>query len=250
MIYVCVTTRNQAATIGLLLWKIRQVFAEDQREYQLVVLDDGSTDDTASVLERYGPSLPLTTLHRDQPQGYAAGVEELLRFSVARSDRPKRDCAVTLRGGFDVSPNVLPELIRRFESGADVVVGEGVELANKGLGRLVRRAAPYLLRPGVNLPGIQDPLSGVFLTRLVTVERALRDRDGNLLESEGISARAELLARVAAHARQVISVPLGPANIRSNSGEEERSLELALDLFRTGRRLHVPAPEVPIQRTT
>jgi len=249
MIYVCITTRNHAATIGLLLWKIRQVFAEDPREYQLIVLDDGSTDDTPDVLERYQPSLPLTTFHRDHPQGDAASVEELLRFTVSRSDRPKRDCAVTLRGGFDVSPSVLPELIRRFESGADVVVGEAVELAHSGFGRLVRRAAPYLLRPGLNLPGVHDPLSGVCLTRLVTVQRALRDRNGHFLESHGISARAELLARMATHARQVVAVPLGPSNIRSDVGEKERSLEIALELFRAGRRLHVPAPKVPIERT-
>ena len=43
MIYVCIPSYNEAPTVGLLLWKIRQVFASFPREYQLLVLDDGST---------------------------------------------------------------------------------------------------------------------------------------------------------------------------------------------------------------
>ena len=51
MIYVCIPSYDEAPTVGLLLWKIRQVFAAFSREYQLLVLDDGSTDTTAEVLE-------------------------------------------------------------------------------------------------------------------------------------------------------------------------------------------------------
>ena len=40
MIYVCIPSHNEAPTVGLLLWKIRQVFASFPREYQLLVLDD------------------------------------------------------------------------------------------------------------------------------------------------------------------------------------------------------------------
>jgi glycosyltransferase involved in cell wall biosynthesis len=88
MIYVCIPSRNEAPTVGLLLWKIRQVFAAFPREYQLLVLDDGSTDCTAEVLEPYARVLPLTVIRRASPEGYAASVEELLRKAVELTDRP------------------------------------------------------------------------------------------------------------------------------------------------------------------
>ena len=34
MIYVCIPSYNEAPTVGLLLWKIRQVFAAFPREYR------------------------------------------------------------------------------------------------------------------------------------------------------------------------------------------------------------------------
>ncbi|MEP7228216.1 MAG: glycosyltransferase, partial [Gemmatimonadales bacterium] len=82
MIYVCIPSYNEAPTIGLLLWKIRQVFAGFQREYQLLVLDDGSSDATAEVLERYTRVLPLSVTRHQERQGYADSVEELLRLAV------------------------------------------------------------------------------------------------------------------------------------------------------------------------
>jgi glycosyltransferase involved in cell wall biosynthesis len=62
MIYVCIPSYNEAATVGLLLWKIRQVFSAFEREYQLLVADDGSTDATAEVLDPYSRVLPLTVV--------------------------------------------------------------------------------------------------------------------------------------------------------------------------------------------
>ncbi|MGH7733404.1 MAG: glycosyltransferase, partial [Gemmatimonadales bacterium] len=60
MIYVCVPCHNEAETVGLLLWKVRQVFSDFPREYQLLVGDDASTDQTAEVLRPYAKVLPLT----------------------------------------------------------------------------------------------------------------------------------------------------------------------------------------------
>ncbi|HEX6408254.1 MAG TPA: glycosyltransferase, partial [Gemmatimonadales bacterium] len=74
MIYICIPSYNEAPTIGLLLWKIRQVFAGFPREYHLLVLDDGSSDSTAEVLERYTRVLPLTVTRHQSRQGYAESV--------------------------------------------------------------------------------------------------------------------------------------------------------------------------------
>src|ERR687884_70325 len=124
MIYICIPSYNEAATIGLLLWKVRQVFAGFPREYQLLVLDDGSTDATAEVLERYLRVLPLTVSRHRERMGYAGTIEELLRQAVERTDRPKRDAAVLMHADFAHSPQFIPDLVRRIESGADLVVAE------------------------------------------------------------------------------------------------------------------------------
>lgn len=204
MIYICIPSYNEARTVGLLLWKIRQTFLDFPREYQLLVTNDGSTDDTAEILAPYANVLPLTVItHRDR-LGYAATVEELLRHAVAQTDRPRRDCAILMHADFSHPAECIPELMKRIEGGADLVIAEGsLQGEPSRMGRWVRRAAPLLLRSAVRVPGVRDVCSGFAAFRLVTLQEAFRGRTGPLLTTEGWVANAELYGRTARTARRV-----------------------------------------------
>jgi hypothetical protein len=244
MIYVCVTAQNHAASVGLLLWKVRQVFSAFPREYRLLVADDGSSDGTADVLDRYQRALPMTVVRHDRPRGFARSVEVLLREALTRTDRPRRDAAIVLPPGFQVPPDALPDLVKCLESGADLVVGERPARSGPLSMRAVCRAAPWLLRPGIRVPGVRDLLSGCVAVRLATVKAVLRDRGDRLLDSEGLAARAELVARAASVARRVDTVTLPPP-LPSSIAERHSALSLAWQLKRAGRRLRVPPPVPP-----
>src|SRR3989454_6029338 len=124
MIYVCVPVHNEASTVGLVLWKVRQVFTALEREYEIIACADASTDGTADVLATYARVLPLTVVKHRSQQGYARSLEELLRLALQRTDRPKRDCAITLHADFVHAPETMEEMVKRLESGADLVVAE------------------------------------------------------------------------------------------------------------------------------
>jgi dolichol-phosphate mannosyltransferase len=208
MIYVCIPSHDEAPTVGLLLWKIRQVFAAFPREYQLLVLDDASADTTGEVLEPYARVLPLTIIRHTTRQGYAASVEALLRKAVDLTDRPKRDAAILMHADFAHNPQVIPDLVRRIESGADLVVAEGrVEGEPSRARRLVRRHGPALLRGVVSVPGVKDVVSGFACVRLVALRNAIRSQSGRLLVTDGWAANAELYWRAGRYARRVETVP-------------------------------------------
>ena len=149
MIYVCVPVHNEARTAGLVLWKVRQVFTLFPREYQLLVLDDASTDETPAVLASYAKVLPMTIVTHRAREGYARSLEELLRLALQRTDRPKRDCAITLHADFAHSPESMEDMVKRLESGADLVVAEQVEERGRGSRALrwSRRWAPRCRAP-------------------------------------------------------------------------------------------------------
>lgn len=246
MIYVCIPSHNEAPTVGLLLWKIRQVFASFPREYQLLVLDDGSTDATAEVLERYTRVLPLTVLRHDERRGYAASVDRLFRQAVELTDRPKRDAAILMHADFAHSPQAIPDLVRRIESGADLVVGEArLEGEPSRAHRLVRRYGPLLLRGVVSVAGVRDILSGYSILRLVVLRNALRSQSPGLFVSDGWAANAELYWRTGRYARRVETVPtierhdLRPRPSRVRAGHQ------AVELWRARARLRaapIPPP--------
>jgi len=241
MIYVCIPSYNEASTVGLLLWKVRQVFVAFPREYHLVVLDDGSTDNTREVLESYTRVLPLTVTRHDERRGYAASVEGLLRDVVERTDRPRRDTALVFHADFAHDAQTIPDLVRRIESGADIVVAEGrVQGATSVADRFARRVAPVLLRPAVSVPGVKDVVSGFAAYRLSTLRNAFKNSEHPLLTTDGWVANAELLGRAARHARRIETVSSVERHDLHQRPSRASAWNRLGDVLRARWRLRVP----------
>jgi len=236
MIYVLVPAWNEAATVGLLLWKVRQVFEAFPREYQLVVVDDGSTDGTDEVLAPYARALPLTLVTHRERRGYARSVEEMLRLAVSRTDRPRRDLAVVLQADFSDQPDDVPEFIKRIESGADLVLGD--YRRRPGLPRLeslARRLVALLARRRAPSAGLEH-VGTLKAMRLVTLARVLSARGNRpLLERDGWAADVELLRAVAAQARRVEVVPVTSTPQPRRRAMRSRPLRSAWEAWRTLR---------------
>jgi hypothetical protein len=208
VIYFCIPAYNEEQTVGVLLWKIRQVMTDFPRDYQILLADDASTDATPAVVAPYQRVLPLTVVRNPERRGYAASLETLLREAAQRAAYPKRDVVVTIQSDFTEDPADIVALIKRIEAGADIVSSNAPlpDSAPRGL-RWSRRAALLLARR-LRLPrGVRDPLSGMRAYRVFTIRRALDDcRGQRLLSVDGWAANAQLLALTAAYARRVDSI--------------------------------------------
>lgn len=219
MVYICIPSRDEDRTVGVLLWKIREVMQELGRDYRVLVFDDGSTDGTRSLLNQYKRLLPLTILGRKRPAGYGFAVEQLLRAVVARTRYPKRDAVVVMQGDFTEHPGDLDALVKTFEGGADIVAGKPEPDAPGESGdarapwnvRLARKVGAAVLgreRPSEGASG--DPFCGYRLYRAVVVGKALEACGREpLLARSGWAANAELLAKLVPFARRVAEAPVG-----------------------------------------
>jgi glycosyltransferase involved in cell wall biosynthesis len=209
VIYVCIPTHNEAATVGLLIWKVRKVLSELDRPFAVVVHDDASSDDTPEVLGRYKRTMPLTVIRSEQRIGYGRSVEALLRHVQAEAPYPKRDCAVVMQADFTEDPKDMVPLVKLIEGGADIVAGcvaaaEGEP--PKGT-RTVRWVTTKLMKRVVGRAPVSDPLGGLRAYRVIVLKKALRERAEPLLTTDGWAANVELLGRLAPHARRIAEAP-------------------------------------------
>jgi glycosyltransferase involved in cell wall biosynthesis len=207
VIFVCIPTHNEAETIGVLLWKTRNVLGEFGRAYRIVVMDDASDDETSEVLQRYRRSLPLTILRSEERLGYGRSVEKLLRHVVEEAPYPKRDCAVVLQGDFSESPDHIVPLVKVLEGGADIVAGQATDdVEDIPRPKRIARWVVSTFRRGLMRDApVTDPLVGLRVYRGIVLKKALRDRPESdpLITSDGWAANVELLGKLAPHARRI-----------------------------------------------
>lgn len=247
MIYICIPAYDEAATVGVVLWKIRQVMEEFPRDYELLVLDDASTDGTQEVLAPYARVLPLTILRNETRAGYAASLERLIREAVGRASHPRRDAVVTLQADFTEAPEDIPALVKRIEGGADVVEAAVTEhrIAVPRAVRWSRRSLPWLFRSAPLPEGLKDPLSGFRAYRVSVLKRALSERNGDpLLSAAGWAANLELLMAVAPHSRRSEATEVAYRFDRRRRATRFSPWLTAVDVWnlsRAARRLRRPA---------
>lgn len=243
MLYICVPSYNEASTVGLLLWRLRSVMQTLAREYEILVFNDGSTDGTKETLASYQEVLPLSVIGSDKRLGYGRALDALVRAVSERTKYPRRDAMITMQADFTDRPEDVPELVKRFEGGADIVVAEReVSPAWPREARTLQRMAPYVTRPFLNLPQVRDPFGTLRAYRITVLRDLVKDSGAApLVASDGWSANVELLVQASRFARRIETVPSSPRYELRPRETRVRPWHGALALFKSARALKARA---------
>jgi len=100
---------NEGKYIGSLVVQARQYVDV------VIVVDDGSTDNTASVAELAGASV---VRHREN-RGYGSAIQSIL----VEAKKQKADILVILDADSQHNPEEIPSLVKAVSEGSDVVIG-------------------------------------------------------------------------------------------------------------------------------
>lgn len=236
MLYICIPTYDEAQTVGLLLWRIRKVFQDYSREYEIVVYDDGSTDSTRQTLEPYKDVIPLTIIGGKERLGFGAALEALCRNVNSRTKYPRRDAMVVMQADFTDQPEQIPELLKRFEGGADIVTtsseGPNVPAEVKRL----RALASFIRRFSMPRNAPADAFTTFRCYRISVLRELIKSvGDGKILTSDGWAANAELLFRASPFARRVETIRQEPRYDLRMRCTRLKPFSSALDIYRVAR---------------
>ena len=140
MLSVIVPTYNEAGSLPPLVDRLAAAMAG--REWELVVVDDGSPDGTADLAERLAPARPVRVLRRAGKAGLASAV-------IAGMKEARGDILVVMDADLSHPPEVVPQLVDAIDAGADLAVGSryvhgGATMDWPLRRRIVSRVACYM----------------------------------------------------------------------------------------------------------
>lgn len=182
-----VPTLNEAGNIEPLLDRIRAALDPLSIPYEVIIVDDGSTDGTADIVRSYREQDPrVRLLVRYGQRGLSGAVIHAWHHTDAE-----------LLGVIDADlqhpPEVLPALLGAIDRGHDIAIGSRYTEEKRVKGWNLFRQAVSRLSTWVTLPfqrkvRVNDPMSGFFIVRRESIE-------GLSFEPRGFKILLEILVR-------------------------------------------------------
>jgi polyisoprenyl-phosphate glycosyltransferase len=133
LVSIVIPVYNERENIPVVLQAVLNVMNSQNYRYEITFVDDGSSDDTVSLLRQ------LSSQHNNV--GFLSfsrnfGHQSALKAGI---DNAKGDCVISLDGDMQHPPELIPEMLRAWEDGFDVVYT--VRKDDKNLSRFKRKSS-------------------------------------------------------------------------------------------------------------
>ena len=202
---------NEAANLGLLLENIKSKMGEEGYPYTIVIVDDGSTDDTQDILNGFSSQLPLRIIRHSVNQG----VGEVFRrgFREALAIASPQDILITKEADNTSDINILGEIIKKVEDGYDLVLAscyarEGKIIGTSFYRRFLSGMANLLLRSFFPIEGVHTYSSFYRGYKAELIFKASSIYGPHFIEENGFACMVEVLIKLNRLNPSITEVPL------------------------------------------
>lgn len=208
MNYILLPAYNEAEALPEILKTLSSPAFDD---YHVIVVDDGSTDNTADVAKSFPLRKPVTVLQHSRNQGLgkamATGLAHLR--TIMASD----DTLTTLDADNTHSASHIPEMIEKIHEGYDLIIRSRYRKGSRQEGVPFHRqclslAASYFLRVVAPVPGVRDYSCGFRTYSGSVLQKALTHYGDTLVEEQGFACMTELLLKIFSFHPRILEMPL------------------------------------------
>ena len=131
LISIIIPVFNESESIGYLLDEVLNVMQNNKLNCELIVVNDGSNDNTSTVLDELTIKIKeLSVISLRKNYGQTAAM-------AAGFDNSKGEIVITLDGDLQNDPNDIPKLISHINEGYDLICGWRYERKDKLISRRI-----------------------------------------------------------------------------------------------------------------
>jgi dolichol-phosphate mannosyltransferase len=202
---------NEASSLPDLIPRIAETLDDLPYQYDILVVDDGSQDETVRVGRELANDYPVRVHEHGINQGLGAAITTAV--TQALEGLFDDDIVVTMDADNTQPPQSIAMMVPMIREGRDIVIASrfrpGAQVV--GLSRfraLTGFGASLLMRTLFGLRGCRDYTCGYRAYRVGCLRKAILKLDGQLVRESGFASMAELLLNVAKDGAVIGEVPL------------------------------------------
>lgn len=199
MVIITLPAYNEDRSLRCLLELVRESMEEDPLDYRVIVVNDGSTDGTAAIVDEFKGTMPIERIDHDTNRGLGEAVRTGLLRAMERVN--DRDIIVTMDSDNTQTPGLIPGMVRGIREGNDVVIASRFRPGARVLGvplyrRLLSRGASWAFRLAFPTRGVRDFTSGYRAYRAGMLARAFDTYGEQFFAESGFACMVDILLKL------------------------------------------------------
>ena len=198
-IWVVLPVFNEEAGLAELLRRIDDALTDDQLTYQVLIVDDGSTDNTYRIASEAAGRMPLIIERHPTNQGLGATIRDGILTGCDKAG--ERDILVTLDADNTHTPGLIARMVRMIREGHHVVIASRYRPGSRVRGvpltrRLLSRAAAVLLAALFPTKGVRDYTCGYRAYDAGVLQRIVRTAGPDFFDQDGFQVMVDILLKL------------------------------------------------------
>ena len=211
MVIVVLPAYNEASCIGDLLHSFVAAVPQTGVPCRVIVVNDGSTDDTAGVVLGFQQKLDIELINHPVNRGLA----EAIRTGLSRAAEISAgdDVIVTMDADNSHPPDLVARMLPLIRDGYDVVIASRYQEGARVVGlspfrTLLSSGASLLFRTILPVSGVRDYSCGYRAYRATLLKKAISEYGESFITERGFSCMVDILLKLRRYAPAIAEVPL------------------------------------------
>jgi len=198
VIKIVLPAYNEEETILSLIMDIKRILGERFNDFEVIVVNDGSTDNTAKIVSELNLHI-LKLVEHNRNKGLSESIKTGLLYALKNFD--ENDIIVTMDADNTHSPGLIHRMSTFIEEGNDVVIASRYRPGARVIGlTLARKTISFggnmLLRLLFPTRGVKDYTSGYRAYRAGVLSKAFDLWENSFINEPGFSCQVDILLKL------------------------------------------------------
>jgi dolichol-phosphate mannosyltransferase len=202
---------NEENSLYELLQKIELAFNDFNINGEILLVNDGSTDNTSNIAKNFNSSYPIYIKDIIPNKGLSNAIK--VGFFEAINKANDDDILIVMDADNTHTPGLILRMIHLISEGADIVIASRYQTGSriKGLSfnrRFLSYVASLIFRLAIRIKGVKDYTCGYRAYRTSLILKAINDYKENFIQQSGFACMSEILIKLKKYDPIIVEVPL------------------------------------------